>query len=76
MVLLTSDEIGSGNAVRVGLVVAAMPGVLLAVVQLLDVVLGEWDVLPRREHQVHQLGIASRLLLIAGGEGFDLQIRQ
>ena len=70
-----------GDAVRVGLVVAAMPGVLLAVaqqdlVQLLDVVLGERDVLPGREHQVHQLGVAGHFLLVAGGEGLDLQVRQ
>jgi len=58
-----------------------MPDVLLAVpqqdlVQLLDVVLGEGDVLPGREHQVHQLGVAGHLLLVAGGEGLDLQVRQ
>src|SRR3546814_11994474 len=44
--------------------------------QLLDVVLGERDVLPRREHQFHQLGVAGHFLLVAAGESFDLQIRQ
>jgi hypothetical protein len=78
---LRADFVEGGDAVRVGLVVAAMPGVLLAVaqqdlVQLLDVVLGERDVLPGREHQIHQLGVAGHLLLVAGGEGLDLQVRQ
>lgn len=45
-------------------------------VQLLDVVLGERDVLPRRKHQVHQLGITGHFLLVAGSEGLDLQVRQ
>jgi len=58
-----------------------MPDVLLAVaqedlVQLLDVVLGEGDVLPGREHQVRQFGIAGHLLLVAAGEGLDLQVQQ
>ena len=58
-----------------------MPRVLFAVdqqvaVQLLDVVLGERDVLPGREHQVHHLGVARHFLLVAGGEGLDLQVRQ
>ena len=69
----------SGDAVRVGLVVAAMPCVFLAgaqqhLMQLLDVVLGKRDVLPRREHLVHHLGIASHFLLVAGVERFDLQV--
>ena len=45
-------------------------------VQLFDVVLSERDVLPRREHQVHQLGVAGHFLLVARGKGLDLQIRQ
>ncbi len=35
-------------------------------VQLLDMVLIERDVLPGAEHQIHQLCVASHLLLIAG----------
>jgi len=35
-------------------------------VQLPDVVFAERNVLPRREHQIHQLGVARDLLLVAG----------
>jgi hypothetical protein len=45
-------------------------------VQLLDVVLVERDVLPGREHQIHHLGVAGHFLLVAGGEGLDLQVGQ
>ena len=56
-----------------------MPGVLLAVdqqvaVQLLDVILGERNVPPRREHQLHDLGVAGDLLLVARGKALDLQV--
>ena len=78
---LRAGLVEGGDAVRVGLVAAAMPVVLLAVaqqdlVQLLDVVLGERDVLPGREHQVHHLGVAGHFLFVAGGEGLDLQVGQ
>lgn len=36
-------------------------------VQLFDVVLSERDVPPRREHQVHQLGVAGHSLFVARG---------
>ena len=69
------------NAVRKGLVLAAVAGVLLAViqqdlVQLLDLVLGERDVPPRRDHEVHQLGIAGHFLLVARGERPYFEVRQ
>ncbi len=56
-----------------------MPRVFLAVdqqvaVYLFDMVLGDGDVLPRPEHQLHHLGIASHFLLVAAGRGFDLEI--
>ena len=56
-----------------------MPRVFLAVdeeitVQLLDVVLGDYDIVPRPEHEFHHLRIAGHFLLVAGGEGFDLEI--
>ena len=58
------------DAVGGGLVVAAMPGVLLAVdqqvaVQLPDVILGERMSCHEREHQLHDLGVAGDLLLVA-----------
>ena len=62
-----------GDTVRVGLVVAAMPCVFLAVaqqhlMQLLDVVLGERNVLPGRKHLIHHLRITGYLLLVASVE--------
>ena len=42
--------------------------------QLLDVVLGERDVLPGREDQFHHLGIARHFLLVAGVEGLDSRL--
>ena len=73
-VLVEGDDV-----VGAGLVAAAVPLVLLAVdeqvaVQLLDVVFGDRDVFPRPEHKLHRLGIAGDLLLVAGGEGFDLEV--
>ena len=69
------------DTVRVGLVVAAMPCVFLAVaqqhlMQLLNVVLGKRDVLPEREQLIHHLGIARHLLLVAGVQRFDLKVGQ
>ena len=43
-------------------------------VQLLDVVLVERDVLPRAEHQIHQLGVTRHLLLVAGVERLNGQV--
>ena len=42
--------------------------------QLLDVVLVERNVTPGAEHQVHQFGVASHLLLITGLERLDGQV--
>src|SRR5271166_5574818 len=69
------------DAVRGGLVAAAVPHILLAVgeevaMQLFDMVLGDSDVFQRPEHKLHRLRISGDLLLVAGGEGFDLQVRQ
>ena len=44
--------------------------------QLLDVLLGQRDVLPGRKHHFHDLGVAGYLLFVAGGERLDLQIGQ
>ncbi len=44
--------------------------------QLLDVVLGQGDVLLRQEHHLHNLGVARYFLLVAGAELLDLQARQ
>jgi hypothetical protein len=44
-------------------------------VQLPDVVLGERDFGVGLEHEVHNLGIAPDFLLVAGGEGLDLEPR-
>ena len=76
---LFSVFVERGDAVRRCLVTAAMPGVFLAVdeqvtVNLLDVVFGDGNVLPRVENRLHRLGIARDLLFVAGGEGFDIQI--
>ena len=56
-----------------------MPLVLLAVdeqvaVQLLDVVFGDRDLFPRPEHELHRFGVAGDLLLVAGGEGLDVEV--
>ena len=45
-------------------------------VQLFEVVLVEWHVPPGVEHQVHQLGVASHLLLVARLKSLDCQVRQ
>ena len=64
--------IEGGNTVGACLVAAAVPGILHAVteedlVKLLDVALAERDLLPGGEHEVHQLAIASHLMLTARG---------
>ena len=69
---LIAVRIERDDAVGRRLVVAAMPGVFVAVdeqvaMELLDVVLGQGDLRPRREHQLHHGGIAGPLLLVAGG---------
>ncbi len=43
-------------------------------VLLLDVVVGECDVLPRREYQFHDFCVASHLLFDAAGEVLDFQV--
>lgn len=70
-----------GDAVGVRFVIAAMPGVLLAIaqqglVQLLNVVFGKGKVLPGIKDESHQLGITGNLLFVVGGERLDLQIGQ
>jgi hypothetical protein len=67
------------DTVRQHLVLAAMPVVLFAVaqkiaVELLDVVFCDRNLRPRMKDGFHDLGVSSDLLLVAGGEGFDLQI--
>ena len=42
--------------------------------KLFDVVLGEGDLRPGGEHQIHHLGVASHLLLVTGGEALDLKV--
>mgnify|MGYP006872380049 CR=1 FL=1 len=66
------------GALRRGLVASPVPGVLLAVsqqvaVQLLDVVLGQGNLLLRGEHPLHDFGVAGYLLLIAGRKRLHLQ---
>jgi len=72
-------RVEGGDAVGRCLVVAAMPGVLLAMdqeiaVQLLDVVLGDGDVLPGAEDKLHDLAVSGDFLLVAGGERLDFEI--
>jgi hypothetical protein len=45
-------------------------------VELLDVVLGDRGLRPRREDGLHELRIADDFLLVTRGEGLDLQIRE
>ena len=57
------------------------PAILVAVnqqvpVQLSDMVLGQGNILPGREHHPHDLGVARHFLLIPGAELSDLQIRE
>src|SRR4030067_731664 len=73
---LRAALIESDDTVGGGLVVAAMPGILLAVneqfpMQLLDVVFGERDVLPRRKYQFHDLRVANHLLFVTAGGGSE-----
>ena len=58
-----------------------MPFVLVAVsekvaMKLPDMVLGDLDVRPGMEEGVHDFGIASYFLLVAGGERLDFEIAQ
>jgi hypothetical protein len=76
---LPAGLVEGGDAVGGSLVLAAMAGILLAVdekiaVQLPDVVLGDGDVFPRPEDQLHRLGVAGHCLLVAGGEGLDPRV--
>ena len=78
---LVAARIEGRDAVGRGLVVAPVPLVLVAVaqevaVQLLDVVLGDRDVGRGREDRLHDLCVAGNLLLVAGAEGLDVQVRQ
>ena len=68
--------IKSDNIVRMSFVLPPVMSVLLAVthqdlVQLLDVIFVERNVLPRAEHQIHQLGVTGDFLLIASIEGLN-----
>lgn len=67
------------NTVRVGLVVATVPAILLAVleedlVQLLDVVFGEGNVLPGVEYQIHQFSVSSHFLFVSSRKRLDLEV--
>lgn len=44
--------------------------------ELFDVILCEREVFPRGEDQVHSLGVAGDLLLVAGLEGVALEVRE
>ena len=48
--------------------------VVLGSGQLLYVVLGQGDVLPRQEHHLHDLGVARHFLLVTGAELLDLKV--
>ena len=70
---LSSLLIDGGNTVGQFFVLAAMPSVLPAVtkkipVELLDVILAKWQILPRAKDGLHHLGIARDFLLVAAGE--------
>lgn len=45
-------------------------------VQLLDMIFVERDMLPGREEQFHHFCIARDFLFVAGGEFFDLDVRE
>lgn len=71
--------IEGGDAVRVGLVRPPVAHILFAVaqqdlVQLLDVVFVERNVLPRTEHQIHQLGVTGHFLFVAVVERLNGQV--
>jgi hypothetical protein len=78
---LSSLLIDGGDTVRQFFVFAAMPSVLPAVtkkipVELLDVILAEWQILPRAEDGLHDFGVTCDLLLVAAGERSDSEIGQ
>ena len=78
---LLSLGIECGNTIWSDLVLRTVTQILLAVLQqvaveLLDVIFGEWNVLPRREHQLHDGGVTSNLLFISRRKRCDLQLRE